>query len=182
MTGTVTCLFTHKSVPVIFEPPCIYVVRQLRVKGVKTWEVRGCCIGASGRMRSWFVCLFDRTLRIGFSNFLKVCTCHSESTVSPISKNSTNKTPSPSQKTLAVISPTEVCTFGLFSLVSAYSTRFSSPRFHSFWPPEECPPRKPFWLGRRLPARTSVTSSDASAKSFIRPAYSVSQTSEKLCW
>ena len=24
MTGTVTGLFTHKSVPVIFEPPCIF--------------------------------------------------------------------------------------------------------------------------------------------------------------
>jgi len=30
MTGTVTGLFTHKSVPVIFEPPCIYRVSTFR--------------------------------------------------------------------------------------------------------------------------------------------------------
>jgi len=29
MTGTVTGLFTHKSVPVIFEPPCVIASQAL---------------------------------------------------------------------------------------------------------------------------------------------------------
>jgi len=34
MTGTVTGLFTHKSVPVIFEPPCINKPLLLHLVGV----------------------------------------------------------------------------------------------------------------------------------------------------
>jgi len=38
MTGTVTGLFTHKSVPVIFEPPCIMYTSLVTVQYIKVKE------------------------------------------------------------------------------------------------------------------------------------------------
>jgi len=41
-TAAAQCgLFTHKSVPVIFEPPCIR--KELDLSGLKQGQMSGCC-------------------------------------------------------------------------------------------------------------------------------------------
>jgi hypothetical protein len=64
-----------------------------------------CSLGLSCRRRTWFIFLFGRTLRIRCFNLLIFCTHRSELTVVPLSKNSTNKILSLSQKTLAMTLP-----------------------------------------------------------------------------
>ena len=135
-------------------------------RGPKIWEVRECRMGAAGRMRSWFFFLLGRNFLISCCNFCSVCTYLPELTVSPLSKISTNKSPSPSQKTLAITSLTEVCIFGLFSLECPYSARFITLRFPYFWPPQGFPPRTPFSVGRLQPSRGSVTKSRLFSKDF----------------
>jgi hypothetical protein len=57
---------------------------------------------------------FSRTLRIRCFNFLNIWTYCSELVVVPLSKNSTYKIPSLSQKTLAMNLPAKVCTLNFF--------------------------------------------------------------------
>jgi hypothetical protein len=67
-------------------------------------------------MRTSFIFLFGQTLQIHFS-FFDVCTYCSELIVAPLSKNSTNKIPSLSHKTLAITWNTAVCTLHFFPLI-----------------------------------------------------------------
>jgi len=46
MTGTDCGLFTHKSVPVIFEPPCI-VLSSICTSGLLFWAVRSLVVDLS---------------------------------------------------------------------------------------------------------------------------------------
>jgi len=57
---------------------------------------------------------FGRTIRIRCFNFLNIWTYCSELVVVPLSKNSTYKIPSLSQKMLAMTLPAEVCTLNFF--------------------------------------------------------------------
>jgi len=83
----------------------------------KKMEVGGCLIGTLERMTVWFSFLFCRNIRILGFNFFHDWTYRSELILTPLYKNSTNKIPSLSQKTLAMTLPAQVCTFNLFSFI-----------------------------------------------------------------
>jgi hypothetical protein len=79
-------------------------------------------------MGTWFIFLFGRTLQMHF-NFFKVCTYCSELIMAPLFKNSTNKIPSLSHKTLAITWHTAVCIFHFFLPCSPYSHNLAHPNF-----------------------------------------------------
>lgn len=82
-------------------------------------------------MRTWFVLLFGRILRIRCFNLFNVCTLRSEMIVARLVKNSPNVIPSLCQKTLAVTWP--VC-----SPSSSVQFRFTTLWRPSILPPEGC--------------------------------------------
>ena len=61
---------------------------------------RPACGLAKCRRRTWLIFTFGQTLWIDCFNFFNVCTYRSELIVAPLSKNSTNKTRSLTQKSL----------------------------------------------------------------------------------
>jgi hypothetical protein len=99
-----------------------------RIKTVEGWGgtlyptvaiaslVRGLVCGLAlscGRM-IWFIFLLGRTFRIRCFNFFNVSKYRFEFIVAPLSKNSTNKIPSLSQKSLAMTLYADVCTLKVF--------------------------------------------------------------------
>jgi hypothetical protein len=109
--------------------------------------------------------LFGRTLRIHWFNSFNVCTHRCQMIVAHLSKNSTNKIPSLSQKTIAMNLHAEVCTLNLFSFFLPSTSVFLIPwKMHS---------EDAVLLTTTSWKPTGVKSSDAAAKSFTWPVYSV---------
>jgi len=67
-------------------------------------------------MRTGFLLLLGRNLRIGFLKVFNICKLRSELIVAPFFENFTNKFPSLSQQTLAMILTAQVCSLDLFLL------------------------------------------------------------------
>jgi len=84
--------------------------------GPKQWKRRVLNRKSQEAMRTWIIFLFGRTIQIHF-NFFDVCTYCSELIMAPLFKNSANKIPLLSHKTLAITRYTAVCAFHMFSLI-----------------------------------------------------------------
>ena len=79
-----------------------------------------CCLALLCRTMTWFIFLFGWTLQIHCFNFLNVHTYHSELTVAPHCKNSTNKIPFLSQKMLPMTLHSETCILNFFCMVMPF--------------------------------------------------------------
>ena len=133
-------LFTHPEFQLIISRKT--ASSECILHRAKNIEVIGSYIKTVGRMTETIV-LFGRKLRMHCFDFSKFCTYHSDLFVAPLSKTSTSKISSPTQKRLALTLLQKPASWICYTS-SSVEFRFSALRLLSFWPPEVCTPRTPF--------------------------------------
>jgi len=143
--------------------------RSTSFRGPRRWSSKGgggYQIRLWGRWWSWFIFLSGQTLQIRCFNFFNVCTCRSElwrlSRGIPLAVGFT------AQKTLAMISPAEVCTFNLLSTILSYRPDLAPSDFHFLGPTGRMHSEDAVWRTRTSWNTASRKSSDTAVESRQR--------------
>ena len=127
-----------------------------------------------------FSVLFDRNCRIHCFSFYNVRTCRS--VMAAFVKNSTNKFPSMSQKTLAMTLNAEVCTFNFLFLILPVIPIYHPPIFQFLWSLKDALGGRRFAAQDERKNTACMKKSDALAKSSTRPAHGFSRKGGKSVW